>query len=122
MGETLASLVMAQRAISVMMDARINVVPDLDARCQDLQKQLDDQSDKLIRMTLTKAAAVDGLETAQDQMAQLHEEKCAMHARLQATTDAYDRLLKVKYIFRSSVVSRVGGGVIYMKPLSAVTT
>lgn len=101
MGETLASLVMAQRAMSVTMGARINVVPDLDARCQDLQKQLDDQSDKLTEITLTKAAAEEGLETAQDQMAQLHEEKRAMGARLQAVADAYDRLLEVKFVFRS---------------------
>lgn len=103
MGETLASLVMAQRAMSVMMGARINVVPDLDARCQDLQQQLDVQSDKLTQMTLTKAAAEEGLETAQDQMAQLNEEKRAMGVRLQTMADAYDRLLKVKFVFIKSV-------------------
>lgn len=99
MGETLASLVMAQRAMSVMMGARINVVPDLDARCQDLQKQLDDQNDKLTQITLVKAATEERLETAQDQIAQLHEEKRAMHARLQAMADAFDRLLEVKKSF-----------------------
>lgn len=100
MGETLASLVMAQRAMSVMMGARINVVPDLDERCQDLQKQLDNQSDQLTRMALTKAAAEEGLETAQDQVAQLHEEKRTMNARLQTIADAYDRLLKVNFVLR----------------------
>eukprot|EP00752_Nemacystus_decipiens_P004047 g3705.t2 len=94
MGETLASLVMAQRAMSVMMGARINVVPDFDARCQDLQRQLDDQSDKLTEMTLTKAAAQEGLEVAQDQVAQLYEEKRVMDARFQTMADAYNRLLK----------------------------
>lgn len=107
MGETLASLVLAQRAMSVMMGARINVVPDLDARCQDLQKQLDDQSDKLTRMALTKASAEEGLETAQDQMAQLNEEKRATDARLQAIADAYDRLLKVIFFLRRFIVIRV---------------
>lgn len=107
MGETLASLLMAQRAVSVMMGARINIAPDLDARCQDLQKQLDDQSDKLTRMTLTKAAAEERLEITLDRVAQLHEEKNAMDSRLQAMADAYDRLLKVKTVLRRSDMSRV---------------
>lgn len=95
MGETLASLVLAQRAMSVMMGARVNVVPDLDARCQELQKQLDDQSDEITRMALAKAAAEEGLETTQDQLAKLHEEKRDTDTRLQAIADAYDRLLEV---------------------------
>lgn len=96
MGETLASLILAQRAMSVMMDARINVVPDLDARCQDLQKQLDDQSDRLTQTILAKAAAEEELEIAQDQLAQVHEEKHATDIRLQTMVDAYDRMIKVK--------------------------
>ena len=98
MGETLASLILAQRAMSVMMDARINIVPDLDARCQDLQKQLDDQSDRLAQTILAKAAVEEGLEVAQDQLAQVHEEKHATDIRLQAMVDAFNRMAKVIYI------------------------
>lgn len=95
LGETLATLVFAQRAMSVTMDAHITVVPDLDARCQDLQRQLDNQSDRLTQMTLKKAAAEEGLELARDQLAQLFEEKNSTNARLQTVVEAYDRILKV---------------------------
>lgn len=37
--------------------ARVNLVPDLEALCQDLQRKLDTRSDDLIQMTLRKAAA-----------------------------------------------------------------
>lgn len=56
-GETLATLTFAQRALSVSVAARINIVPDLEALCQDLQRKLDAGSDDLIEMTLRKAAA-----------------------------------------------------------------
>lgn len=79
------------------MDAHVTVVPDLDARCQDLQRQLDTQSDRLTQMTLTKAAAEEELELAQDQVAQLHEEKNATDARLRTVVEAYDLILEVIY-------------------------
>lgn len=81
--------------MSVTMDAHVTVVPDLDARCQDLQRQLDTQSDRLTQMTLTKAAAEEELELAQDQVAQLYEEKNAADARLRTVVEAYDRIVKV---------------------------
>lgn len=56
-GETLATLVFGQRAMSVTVNARKNVVPDLEARCQDLQQKLDSKSDELANMTARKTAA-----------------------------------------------------------------
>lgn len=56
-GETLATLVFGQRAMSVTVNARKNVVPDLEASCQDLQQKLDLKSDELARMTARKTAA-----------------------------------------------------------------
>ncbi|CAM9471600.1 unnamed protein product [Ectocarpus fasciculatus] len=92
LGETLATLIFAQRAMSVMTEARANVVPDLEARCQDLQQKLDSQSDKLTQMTLTKASAEERLEVAHDQMAQLQEEMNATDVRLQTVVEAYEML------------------------------
>lgn len=46
-----------QRAMSVTVKARKNVVPDLEARCQDLQQKFDSKSDELTHMTATKMAA-----------------------------------------------------------------
>ncbi|CAM9914278.1 unnamed protein product [Ectocarpus sp. 13 AM-2016] len=92
LGETLATLIFAQRAMSVMTEARANVVPDLEARCQDLQQQYDNQSDKLTQMTLMKASAEERLEVARDQLAQLQEEKNATDVRLQTMVEAYDML------------------------------
>ncbi|CAM9508093.1 unnamed protein product [Ectocarpus sp. 12 AP-2014] len=91
-GETLATLIFAQRAMSVMTEARANVVPDLEARCQDLQQQYDNQSDKFTQMTLMKASAEERLEVAHDQLAQLQEEKNATDVRLQTMVEAYEML------------------------------
>lgn len=74
------------------MEARANVVPDLEGHCQELQRQIDSQGDKLIEMTLAKAAAEGRLEAAQDQLAQLHEEKNATDARVQTMVEACDNL------------------------------
>ncbi|CBJ30129.1 Kinesin motor domain containing protein [Ectocarpus siliculosus] len=92
LGETLATLIFAQRAMSVMTDARANVVPDLEARCQDLQQQYDNQSDKLTQMTLMKASAEERLEVAHDLLARLQEEKNATDVRLQTMVEAYEML------------------------------
>lgn len=116
LGETLATLVFAQRAMSVSMDAHITVVPDLDARCQDLQRQLDNQSDRLTRMTLMKAAAEEELQIAQDQLAQLHEEKNATDARLRTVVEAYDRILKVML---QTLAVRLRRSIHYVSILSA---
>lgn len=92
LGETLATLIFAQRATSVTTEARVTVVPDLEGRCQDLQQQLDSQREKLIEITLAKAAADERLETAQDELAQLHKEKNASDARVQTMVEACDIL------------------------------
>lgn len=84
--------------MSVMTEARANVVPDLEARCQDLQQQLDSQSDKLTEMTLTKASAEERLEVAHDQMAQLQEEKNATDVRLQTMVEAYEMLTVIFFV------------------------
>lgn len=43
--------------MSVSIKARVNVVPDLDAMCQDLQKELDKKNDELTEMTLQRVTA-----------------------------------------------------------------
>ena len=43
--------------MSITVKARKNIVPDLEARCQDLQQKLDSKSDELTRMTARKTAA-----------------------------------------------------------------
>ncbi|CAM9619454.1 unnamed protein product [Ectocarpus sp. 4 AP-2014] len=91
-GETLATLIFAQRAMSVVTEARANIVPDLEARCQDLQQQYDNQSDKLTQTTLMKASAEERLEVAHDQLAQLQEEKNATDVQLQTIVEAYKML------------------------------
>lgn len=98
LGETLATLIFAQRAMSVTTEARANVVPDLEARCQDLQQQLDNQSDKLTQMTLAKASAEERLEVAHDQLAQLQEEKHATDVRLQTMVEAYEMLTVIFFV------------------------
>lgn len=65
LGETLSSLVFAQRAMAVSIKARVNVVPDLDAMCQDLQKELDKKNDELTEVTLKKATADEVRECSQ---------------------------------------------------------
>lgn len=64
-GETLATLVFAQRAMSVTVKARKSIVPDLEARCQDLQQKLDSKSDELTHMTAGKTAAEEVCRTLQ---------------------------------------------------------
>lgn len=64
-GETLATLVFAQRAMSITVKAHQNVAPDLEARCQDLQQNLDSKSDELIHMTARKTAAEEVCRTRQ---------------------------------------------------------
>ncbi|CAM9187798.1 unnamed protein product [Scytosiphon promiscuus] len=106
LGETLATLVFAQRAMSVTMEARANAAPDLERRCQDLQRQVDTQSDELVEMTLAKAAADERWETAQDQIAQLREEKNATDARVQTMVEACDILQVVKFPVAGATVDR----------------
>lgn len=98
LGETLATLIFAQRAMSVTTEAHANVVPDLEARCQDLQQQYDNQSDKLTQMTLMKASAEERLELAHDQLAQLQEEKNATDVRLQTMVEAYEMLTVIFFV------------------------
>lgn len=43
--------------MSVTVKAHKNVVPDLEARCQELQQKLDLKSDELTHMTARKTAA-----------------------------------------------------------------
>ncbi|CAM9398072.1 unnamed protein product, partial [Sphacelaria rigidula] len=88
LGETLSSLVFAQRAMSVSIKARVNVVPDLDAMCQDLQKELDKKNDELTEMTLQRVTADENLEMARDEVIQLDAETNRMKSRLESMAAA----------------------------------
>lgn len=57
LGETLSTLIFAQRAMSVTVKARVNMVADVDAICHDLQRKLDARNDELTQMVLQRAAA-----------------------------------------------------------------
>ncbi|CAM9718705.1 unnamed protein product [Laminaria digitata] len=92
-GETLSTLVFGQRAMSVTVKAHKNVVPDLEARCQELQQKLDLKSDELTHMTARKTAAEEASDIAKCQLAQVNVERSATEARFQATAEAFENRL-----------------------------